>query len=96
MNDRNREGWVRVGEDWYMVSSDPMNWYEAQEVRIYFIYCFVLRGILSVFQYCWNHGGYLAEFLTSEQELQAETFIRDDGRYWIGLSDRHNEGKILS
>ena len=46
MNDRNREGWVRVGEDWYMVSSDPMNWYEAQEVRIYFIYCIVHRGIL--------------------------------------------------
>ena len=29
------DGWTRVGDDWYLVSSDPMNWYEAQEVSIY-------------------------------------------------------------
>ncbi len=28
------DGWARVGEEWYIVSDDQMNWYEAQEVRV--------------------------------------------------------------
>ena len=31
------EGWARVGEEWYIVSDNQMDWYEAQEVRILFI-----------------------------------------------------------
>jgi len=35
--------------------------------------------------YCWNHGGYLAEFSSWDEETKLETILSFDVSYWIGL-----------
>ena len=44
------------------------------------------------FQFCWDQGAYLAEFLTSEEEARVNAILAHDIDYWIGLADFAHEG----
>ena len=43
-------------------------------------------------QYCWNAGGYLAEFESLEEEKTLDSVLNIDSSYWIGLTDVALEG----
>ena len=47
-------------------------------------------------QYCWDNGGYLAEFFSAEEEGLLDQIIYDGGQYWLGLSDTAQEGQSVS
>lgn len=47
-------------------------------------------------QFCWSHGGYLAEILTQQEEDSLDQYLMHDVAYWIGLSDITAEGIYLS
>ena len=46
-------------------------------------------------EYCWNAGGYLAEFESLEDEKAVESVLNIDSDYWIGLSDFVHEGGYM-
>ena len=48
------------------------------------------------FQFCWDNGAYLAEFLTSEEEVRVNDILAKDLNYWIGLADFAHEGQYCS
>ena len=86
-----------------MVSWGPMNWYSAQEVNISlanttFIISSNIKWYVTTilffnnYQFCWNNGGYLAEFFSSKEEARVEDILATDLDYWIGLTDRQTEG----
>ena len=43
-------------------------------------------------QYCWNAGGYLAEFEYLDEEQALDSVLLVDKHFWIGLSDFAHEG----
>ena len=43
-------------------------------------------------EYCWNMGGYLAEFDSLVEEQAIDSVLSSDNFYWIGLSDFAHEG----
>ena len=42
--------------------------------------------------YCRETGGFLAEILSKEEELLLDTFLIGGTSYWLGLTDKGNEG----
>ena len=50
---------------------------------------------LTLVQYCWEQGGYLAEITSKEEEDLIDTFLTDGIHYWIGLTDIFVEGKSM-
>ena len=48
------------------------------------------------FQFCWENGGYLAEFLSFQEETRADDILSKDLHYWIGLTDIRSEGTLLT
>ena len=52
-----------------------------------------LADLFSI-QYCWDHGGYLAELFTGEEEGALDQILLDDGQYLLGLSDTALEGEV--
>jgi len=44
-------------------------------------------------EYCWNHGGYLAEFSSYDEEKKVDSFLNHDILYWIGLTYLDGEWK---
>ena len=76
------EGYFGVRSSCYKVSETRHDWGTAQEVvKEAFIYPYLLS--IST-QYCWNRGGYLAEFLSQEEEESLDNLINQDVVYWIG------------
>ena len=49
--------------------------------------------IMSCVQYCYDHGGYLAEITTREEEEILDIILQSDVAYWIGLTDYAVEGQ---
>ena len=45
-------------------------------------------------QFCWGHGGYLAEIRSAEEEAALDQALIHDILYWIGLTDAAVEGKL--
>ena len=45
------------------------------------------------FQFCWGHGGYLAEIKSEDEENNIDLYLIHGVSYWIGLSDLAEEGK---
>ena len=48
-----------------------------------------------LYQFCWENGGYLAEFFSSGEERRVEDIVAKDLDYWIGLSDAASEGQFF-
>merc|ERR1711874_63042 len=46
----------------------------------------------SAQEFCWENGGYLAEFFSSEEEARVDDILATDLDYWIGLTDSASEG----
>ena len=46
--------------------------------------------------YCRETGGFLAEILSKEEEILLDTFLIDGISYWLGLTDKGNEGIYFS
>ena len=44
-------------------------------------------------EYCWGHGGYLAEIMSKDEEDLLETFLIEGTTYWLGLTDFGHEGE---
>ena len=88
-------GWIGTegGPYCYLVSRDPMNWFAAQEVKARLPQS---QFIVQCFQFCWDNGAYLAEFLTSEEEARVNDILAKDLDYWIGLADFAHEGQYQS
>ena len=42
--------------------------------------------------YCRETGGFLAEILSKEEEILLDTFLIGGKSYWLGLTDKGNEG----
>ena len=42
--------------------------------------------------YCRETGGFLAEILSKEEEILLDTFLIGGTSYWLGLTDKGNEG----
>ena len=98
-------GWMGTegGDFCYLVSRGRMNWYSAQEVNIslanttFIISSNITWYVTTIlffnnYQFCWNNGGYLAEFFSSQEEARVEDILATDLDYWIGLTDRQTEG----
>ena len=49
--------------------------------------------IINHHQFCWENGGHLAEFSSSEEEARVDDILATDLDYWIGLTDFASEGK---
>ena len=92
------------GDFRYLVSSRPMNWFSAQEVNIslanttFIISSNITWYVTTIlffnnYQFCWNNGGYLAEFFSSQEEARVDDILATDISYWIGLADFASEGK---
>ena len=47
-------------------------------------------------EYCWGHGGYLAEILSRDEEDLLDKFLIGGTSYWLGLTDLSHEGKLYS
>ena len=47
-------------------------------------------------QFCWENGGHLAEFFSSQEEAHVDDFLANNLQYWIGLTDFASEGKLNS
>ena len=55
---------------------------------------YINRNILIIYyQFCWENGGYLAEFSSSQEEARVNDILATDLEYWIGLTDFATEGK---
>ena len=50
--------------------------------------------IINHHQFCWENGGHLAEFSSSEEEARVDDILATDLDYWIGLTDLASEGKL--
>ena len=50
---------------------------------------------LSMLQYCWMMGGYLAELATQQEEYAVQQYLPAGNHYWIGLNDQAQEGGQL-
>ena len=48
----------------------------------------------SLYQFCWENGGWLAEFFSSAEETKLDDILAVDLSYWIGLSDAASEGTV--
>jgi len=44
------------------------------------------------FQFCWGHNGYLAEVTSKAKEDKIYEWLNKDILYWIGLTERTEEG----
>ena len=42
--------------------------------------------------YCRETGGFLAEIFSKEEEILLDTFLIGGKSYWLGLTDKGNEG----
>ena len=63
----------------------------------YDIFYFVNTGFFLlkyIFKHCRDRGGYLAEILSKKEENALFNGLFENATYWIGLSDRKNEGRI--
>lgn len=45
-------------------------------------------------EYCWGHGGYLAEIMSRDEENLLDKFLVSGISYWLGLTDLSHEGTI--
>ena len=45
-------------------------------------------------KFCWGHNGFLAEFMSLEEEEEVSEFLINSIRYWIGLNDISVEGRL--
>ena len=52
--------------------------------------------MFECFQFCWDNGAYLAEFLSSEEEARVNDILAHDIDYWIGLADFAHEGLSIN
>ena len=43
-------------------------------------------------EFCWNHGGYLVEIDSADEEQLIEQILHLDIHYWIGLNDLSHTG----
>ena len=43
-------------------------------------------------EFCWNHGGYLVEIDSADEEQMIEQILHFDIHYWIGLNDLSHTG----
>ena len=43
-------------------------------------------------QYCWGHGGFLAELKSEDVDLAIDKHLSSDEYYWIGATDVAMEG----
>ena len=59
----------------------------------------MLIANMVFFQFCakqgYNRLTYLAEIMSKIEQTNLNTILRDDSRYWIGLSDLATEGKFV-
>ena len=91
------DGSITVASDCYMVPQQKMTWFEAQEVKCAFFVFYFHILTLTVFiflplQFCWDHGGHLAEFSTENKESLIDLYLPEHIWYWIGLTDETVEG----
>ena len=47
---------------------------------------------LFIHQYCWGHGGFLAELKSEDVDLAIDKHLSSDEYYWIGATDVAMEG----
>ena len=77
-------------------SSDGLEFCSTGELNLNLSWSWRLsyaRLIISC-QFCWDNGGYLAEFLSFKEETQADDILSKDLHYWIGLTDIRSEGRV--
>ena len=43
-------------------------------------------------QFCWSHGGYLAEINTQHEDELLDQMLLHEVQYWVGLNDLASEG----
>ena len=43
-------------------------------------------------EFCWGHGGYLAEIKSKWEEDALDQYLLHDLNFWIGLTDQATEG----
>merc|ERR1719278_247456 len=59
-------------------------------------FCYLVSGDpmnwYSAQEFCWENGGYLAEFFSSKEEAGVDDILATDLDYWIGLTDFASEG----
>ena len=54
--------------------------------------CLLFVFIFLPLQFCWGHGGHLAEFSTENKESLIDLYLPEHIWYWIGLTDETEEG----
>ena len=58
--------------------------------------CFLQIKSFILFQFCWCHNGYLAEVTTKAEEDKIYEWLNKDNIYWIGLTERTEEGIYIN
>ena len=48
-----------------------------------------------LYQFCWENGGWLAEFYPSAEETKLDDILAFGLSYWIGLTDFASEGTYI-
>ena len=89
----NEPGWFQAESSCYLMSQEKMTWFAAQEVNQCYqgLQCRGADFAVST-QFCWRHGGYLAEIQSDGEEDEIDDVIIHGVVYWIGLSDNAMEG----
>ena len=50
------------------------------------------KSLFHPIQFCWSHGGYLAEINSQEEDEMLDEVLLHEVEYWIGLNDLASEG----
>ena len=63
--------WIQIGDNCYKVSPERMNWYSAQEVKVY-LYILTIPKICHIsLQYCIAEGGFLIEINDEDEQVSS-------------------------
>ena len=58
--------------------------------------CYLMSQVkfnwFAAHEFCWSHGGYLAEIYSQEEHNILDQFLVHDVAHWIGLTDLSEEG----
>ena len=83
------DSWFPLGKYCYHISQHQLDWGSSEEVPSI---KFTRNFNIFFSQYCWNAGGYLAEFNAQDEEQALDSVLNLESIYWIGLSDFLHEG----
>ena len=85
------EAVYNAGDHCYFESDLVLSWNEAAE-EYYSCKSKIMIYNIMPFQFCRGHNGYMAEITSKAEEDKTYEWLNKDMIYWIGLTERTEEG----